>query len=126
MSDSSERPNTQDIEARSKVLFDASVEHLDGRTRSKLTQARTRALAEVERSRKRPQWLGSAPVTALAAAVVVAVTIGLWPSSERQVDTTVPFDDFDLVAGTESFEMLKDVEFYAWLDDVPEFGDHTG
>jgi hypothetical protein len=121
-----ERQDATDFEARSKSAFDASVEHLDGRTRSKLTQARTAALAEFERARARRRWLSYTPAAGLTAAVVLSVLVGFWPRDERMSEGGLSFDDFDLVADTESFEMLKDVEFYAWLDEVPEFGEHTG
>jgi len=125
MNESPDRPDA-DFEARSKATFDASLENLDGRTRSKLTQARAAALAELEQARTRPRWLTHAPAAGLAAAVVLSVMVGFWPRDDRPSENGLPLDDFDLVADTESFEMLKDVEFYSWLDDVPEFGDHTG
>jgi negative regulator of sigma E activity len=127
MSDSSDRKeNAQDLEQRAKALFDASVERLDARTRSRLTQARAAAAAEAERAHTRPKWLAPAPTAGLAAAVVLAITIGLWPRAPGPAEAPLALDDFDIVADAENIEMLKDVEFYAWLDDVPEFRDNTG
>jgi hypothetical protein len=60
--------NTPDpLEERSRELFDDSVERLDARTRSRLNQARQRAVEEMKKGRVRRYWLG-VPLGGLAAA----------------------------------------------------------
>jgi len=85
-----------DLERRAREAFEASVEGLDARTRSRLNQARQAATAELGRSR-RSRWVVWAPAGALAAAALVAVLL-VWrapgtggESPRSQVaDTTTP------------------------------------
>jgi hypothetical protein len=111
-----------DIEAGTKSLFDESVADLDGATRSRLTRARQRALAEVAR----PGWAGLGfPVpaaAAVAAIAVVAVTLVLRDAAEPipVVAEVAEFSDFDLLLEEDEFDLFEDLEFYAWLDEQPE------
>ena len=116
--------NTPDpLEERSRELFDNSVERLDAQTRSRLNQARQRALAEMNKGSARRHWL-AAPLGGLAAAALVALILirtgGEPPSAEN---ANVLLDDFDIVADADNFEMIQDVEFYSWL---AEKNDGTG
>lgn len=112
--------NTPDpLEERSRELFDNSVERLDARTRSRLNQARQKALQEIKKGRVRRYWLG-APLGGLAAAALIALVLirtggetGA-PSSENGGNL---LDDFDIVADADNFELIQDVEFYSWLAD---------
>ena len=113
-----------EVEKRAKALLDDSIEHLDGRTLSQLTQARHAALDEVQRSRQslaRRWWL---PATGVAVAAVLALLLG-----QGLRDSAAPavvadgsmLDDFEIVADADNLDMLEDVEFYSWLpDDVSE------
>jgi hypothetical protein len=108
--------NTRDVEARARELFDDSVERIDGATRSRLTRARHAALAELERPGFRPgTWL---PAGALAAAVMLAVTLWIGPGPAVRsppVFASAPAEDFELLAVGEDLDMLgEDAEFYAW------------
>ena len=106
-----------DLERKAKALFDGGVEQLDARTRSRLTQARNRALDELRRGSAQRRWL-TAPIGALAAAVIVAVTLALWPGLQRApADASDSLEDVDIVADAENLDMLEDVDFYLWLDD---------
>lgn len=113
------------MEERSKALFDGSIERLDARTRSRLTQARHAALDELRRSRPRARWLwvSAGGLTAVA----LAVLIGSWPGTEPAAPRALPLEDFDLVADSENLELLQDVEFYAWLaEETPSTADWGG
>lgn len=108
--------NTPDpLEERSRELFDDSVARLDARTRSRLNQARQRALAEMNKGSARRYWLG-APLGGLAAAALIALILirtgGESPSGEK---AGTLLDDFDIVADADNFELIQDVEFYSWL-----------
>ena len=110
------RQGANSLEERSQALFEDSVERLDGRTRSRLTQARHAALDEVRRSRVfRTRWLW-APAGGLVAAAAVAVLIGVWRGADP-TSGSPPLEDLDVVAGTENLDLLEDVEFYTWLAD---------
>jgi len=108
--------NTRDVEARARELFDDSVEHIDGATRSRLSRARHAALAELERPGFRPgTWL---PAGALAVALTLAVTLWIGPGPTVRAPPAVvpaPAEDFELLAAGEDLDMLgEDAEFYAW------------
>ena len=115
-----------DLERRAKRAFDDSVGAIDAATRSRLTQARYRALQELEPGR-RAGWLGSwrlplAPAGALAAVALAALLLvwrGQLPPDARLEGP--PVADLDILLGDEDLEMLdEDLEFYAWLEEQPE------
>lgn len=109
-------PIPDPLEQRSRELFEDSVGRLDARTRSRLNQARQKALNELNKGATRRYWL-AAPLGGLAAAVVVAVVMmtGRETTVPSQESGTLPLDDFDIVADADSLELLQDVEFYSWL-----------
>lgn len=105
--------------ARARELLLGSVERLDGQTRSRLTQARHAALAEAT-SKDAPsslqRWLlpaGSVAAIALAAFLWVGL---MQPDTPLVQVASSPIDDIELMAGAENFEMIEDLDFYAWLD----------
>lgn len=108
------------LEQRSKALFDASVDNLDGRTRSALTRARNAALAELERSERPLMWRVLGPVSGVVAAafVLLALFAPLRFTPTAVEGTAMPFEDLDIVVEPDNLEMLEDLEFYAWLDSV--------
>jgi hypothetical protein len=110
----------QAFEERTRSLFKASVESLDGRTQSKLTQARHAALEELKPARSRAWGRGRAALAGVTAAAAMAAWIGHAnlgaPASETG---ELPLDDFDIVAEAPNLELLEDVEFYAWIAEQP-------
>jgi hypothetical protein len=121
-------PAEEAFQARSKELFDESVERLDGRTRSKLTQARHAALEELRAGS--PRWRGfRLPAAGLATLAVAAVLVVAWTGLDRSAAPLagpLPLDDLDIVADSDNLEMLQDVEFYAWLEDTAVPDPHSG
>ena len=111
------------LEERTKLLFDESVSSLDPQTRSKLTQARYRALEELEGSAPaggRPRWI---PACVLAAGVLVVVM--LWQGQPAVSPDTPAFDvaalsDLEIILGDGDLGLLQELEFYAWLDEQAE------
>ena len=114
----SNEPDESELERKARALFENSVEQLDARTRSKLTQARNRALDEVKRSAPQRRWIW-APAGGVALAVVVAVVLSSGGLRSSPETGTLALEDIDIVADSENFEMLEDVEFYMWLEDAP-------
>ena len=97
------------LSEQGRALFEDSVERLDARTRSKLNQARNRALDEVNKgrwslldlgARRRPRARGDRRGVMLRG--------GGAPAPIRRL----ALEDIDIVADSDSFEMLEDVEFY--------------
>ncbi len=117
------------LEDRSRALFDESVEGLDMRMRSRLTQARHAAIEAASARRSRPWFLRVAPWTPAAGVTVAAVLgVALWfgsPLGHHAVsanDTPSNFEDLDIVASSDdgpgdAMEMLQDdIDFYDWAD----------
>jgi hypothetical protein len=109
-------PTPDPVEQRSRELFEESVGRLDARTRSRLNQARQKALNELNKGVTRRYWL-AAPLGGLVAAALIAViTIsGRQATTPTQESAALPLDDFDIVADADSLELLQDVEFYSWM-----------
>ena len=108
--------STDSLEQRSRELFEESVGRLDARTRSRLNQARQKALTELNKGATRSYWL-TAPLGTLAVAAVIAVVVmtGRETAAPTPGSAALPLDDFDIVADADSLELLQDVEFYTWL-----------
>ena len=113
------------FELRSRALFQDSVDGLDMRIRSRLTQARSAALEAAQGARP---WLFGWKMWAPAAGVTAAAIlgVGLWIGSPigHQAATLAEsnIEDLDLVASTDegstdAMEMLQDdIDFYDFAD----------
>ena len=123
------------FEMRSRALFQDSVDGLDMRIRSRLTQARSRALDAASANRR--AWLFGWKMWAPAAGVTAAAILGLglWIGSPigHQATTLANnvqsnLEDLDLVASTDegssdAMEMLQDdIEFYDFADKAANSG----
>lgn len=118
-------PNPNSLELRGRELFDASVENVDMRIRSRLNQARHAALDAAARPRPRflrlPIWTSAAGVTAAG-----VLGIALWFGSpvmhhgQLNAENQSNFEDLEIVASADetagdAMEMLQDdIEFYDW------------
>jgi negative regulator of sigma E activity len=108
---------SQDFEKRTQEILEESASRLDGRTRSRLTQARHAALAQLEKPQR--QWLRSyVPAGAAAAAAVLAVIVYTGQPGDRpQLTEGTSEADSDLLADIEAPDFTEDgddVEFYEW------------
>ena len=115
------------FELRSRALFQDSVEGIDMRIRSRLTQARSAALEAA--ATRRPWalgwklWTPAAGVTA-AAILGVALMVGspFGHHSATQADAQSNFEDLDLLAASDegsgdALDMLQDdIDFYDFAD----------
>jgi hypothetical protein len=124
--------NNDEFEMRTRALFQDSVDGLDMRIRSRLTQARSMAL-EAASARRRPWlfgWKMWAPAAGVTAAAILGV--GLWIGSPigHQAATVAEsnLEDLDLVAATDegsadAMEMLQDdIDFYEFADKAANSG----
>ena len=124
--------NNDAFETRSRALFQDSVDGLDMRIRSRLTQARNAALEAASPRRRR--WLFGWKMWAPAAGVTAAAIlgVGLWIGSPigHQAATVAEsnLEDLDLVAATDegsadAMEMLQDdIDFYEFADKAANSG----
>ncbi len=108
------------FEKRAREVLDESTAKLDGRTLSRLTQARHAALATREKP-ARQWWRTWMPAGAGAAAAVLAVMVWTQPGVDpgRQLASANgggnAFEDIDLLADAPDFVGDdEDVEFYEW------------
>jgi len=117
----SDETNSGDFEQHTKRAFDQSVAALDAATRSRLTQARHRALEQLP-PRRAGLRAALVPAGALAATAIVAWLL-VWqlPPGQTAVRET-PLVDLEILLGEEDLEMLdEELEFYGWLEEQPEF-----
>jgi len=120
------------FEMRSRALFQDSVDGLDMRIRSRLTQARSAALEGAQHNRR--SWLFGWKMWAPAAGVTAAAILGLglWIGSPigHQAATLAEsnIEDLDLVASTDegssdAMDMLQDdIDFYDFADKAANSG----
>src|SRR6187402_3301931 len=102
-----------DFEKRTQEVLEESAGRLDGRTRSRLTQARHAALSQLEHP-TRHWWRSYVPAGAAAAVAVLAVV--MWsPAPPDQ--PAAPADDMELLADADAPDFVndgEDLEFYEW------------
>jgi hypothetical protein len=109
---------TQDsgFEKRTREVLDESASRLDGRSLSKLTQARHAALEQLQRP-ARSRWWFFAPAGAAAAVAVLAVmtwTGGTRPTVTAPVAALNEDLEFLSDADAEIVAEGEDLEFYEW------------
>jgi hypothetical protein len=114
--------NLTQFERNSRAVLEESVRRIDGRTRSRLNQARHAALAAAG-TRRRAWWPGFTMMPAagaVAAALLVAVV--LW---HREPAGTTPIaldgqhpavEDMELLTDNDSIDLMEewDGSFYEW------------
>jgi len=116
------------FEMRSRQLFQESVDGLDMRVRSRLTQARNAALDAAEAASRRPWFLQTrvwTPAAGLSAAVLLAAALwfGMPMGNHPMSAADQPgLEDLDIVASSDeasgdAMEMLQnDLDFYDFAD----------
>jgi hypothetical protein len=108
-----------DFERNVRAVLERSVTRIDGRTRSRLNQARQAALQAVDKPR-RTWWRGYTLMpTAGAATAALLVAVVLWhrePSHEPVEARAAAVEDMDLLADNDALELLDnwDGPFYEW------------
>ncbi|MGB8325987.1 MAG: DUF3619 family protein [Steroidobacteraceae bacterium] len=113
-----------EFEKRVRTLLEGSADRLDGRIRSRLTQARHAAL-DSQRHAAGIAWRSWAPAGALAASALLALLVfsnrgDLPPGSERGLVVTAESqtepDDLDLLADGDADQLTgaDDLDFYEW------------
>jgi negative regulator of sigma E activity len=121
-----------EFEDRSRALFLESVEGLDMRVRSRLTQARHVALEAA--AGRRPWFLRMSlwtPAAGVSAALVLGVALWLGAPLGHQnmtaADTSLNLEDLDMVAASDgssdAMDMLQDdLDFYDFADKAANSG----
>jgi hypothetical protein len=119
----SDEDQARRFELRAKRAFDDSVAALDAATRSRLTQARYRALEELKPARARGWRWTLVPAATLAGAAVVAwLTVWQTPTVTDPGLQADSLGDLEILLAEEDLEMLdEELDFYGWLEEQPEF-----
>jgi hypothetical protein len=119
----------EQFEQRARELLQDSAQALDGRLRSRLTQARHAALAAMPaNARAANPWLRWIPAGAVASAALMALLLvnqhgvtqpgavpGVVPGAvPAQLAAANGLDDLDLLADNDAVEMSDDPDFYDW------------
>ena len=109
----SETPQEDRLEKRTREVLEESTARLDGRTLSRLTQARHAALGQLQRP-ARQRWYAWLPAGAAAAVAVLAVM--MWPGGPGTVPVPDSPDDIEIIADADApdFADGEDLEFYEW------------
>jgi cytochrome c-type biogenesis protein CcmH/NrfG len=107
-----------EFERNARAVLEESLARVDGRTRSRLNQARQLAVESVG-MRHRPRWRTFAlmPAGAVAAALVLAVM--LWHHEPTVRESPAAVEDMDLLADADGLELVEgwDGPFYEWAAD---------
>jgi hypothetical protein len=109
-----------DFERNARVLLEESVSRIDGRTRSRLNQARHAALEAAAAPRRAWRWRSYTLMPAAGVAAALLVTLVLFnrePSVESPVlEGQHAVEDLDLLADSEGLELMDgwDGPFYEW------------
>jgi negative regulator of sigma E activity len=106
------------FEKRTQEVLEESTARLDGRTRSRLTQARHAALGQLAQP-ARHWWRSYVPAGAAAAVAVLAVVIWSGPlnGTKPLAQVASPVEDMELLADAEAPDFVndgEDLEFYEW------------
>jgi hypothetical protein len=110
---------SSEFEKRTREILDESAGRVDGPTRSRLTQARYRALAQMEKP-ARVAWRTFVPLSAGVAAAALAIVFWMAQSPDRAppvASSGGAFEDIDLLSDPEAPDFVSDgddLEFYEW------------
>jgi hypothetical protein len=113
--------NDTAFERQARMVLQESIARLDGRVRSRLTQARFRALEELSARERTPLrlWFGGRSLVPAGALAVVAVLgVMLWVARPDAVPglQNGAVEDIELLADAEVIDLAAedDPEFYEW------------
>lgn len=104
---------SQDFEKRTREVLEESTARLDGRTLSRLTQARHAAFEQAQRP-ARGRFRVFLPAGAVAAAVLAVV---MWVGRPPGITEPAAVDDIDMIADADTSAIIEssdDLEFYEW------------
>jgi hypothetical protein len=110
------------LERRAKTLFDESVSGLNASVRSRLTQARYAAVAELDQQREswiRRWGIPAGGLTAAALALGIFVVLDRFPgmgSEGQPAVAALAVEDMAILSDADNLGLLEDMEFYAWLE----------
>jgi anti-sigma-K factor RskA len=109
-----------EFERNARAVLAESTSRIDGRTRSRLNQARQRALAAVG-VRHRPSWRSYTLMPAAGATAALLVAVMLWHREPAAFEPPVvegqhlTVEDLDLLADADALDLMEGWDgFYEW------------
>ena len=117
---------SNNFESRAREVLEESVTRLDGRTLSRLNQARHAALdaargAKASRGFAATAWLSRGWLPAGATAAVAVLAVVLWTSRPNvaplaAADSGSAIEDVELLADSDALDLAQDgdADFYEW------------
>jgi hypothetical protein len=118
-----------EFERNARAVLEASTARINGRTRSRLNQARQTALAAVG-VRHRPWWRSYTLMPAAGAAAALFVAVMLWHREPAAFEPPVlegqrsAVEDVDLLVDADALDLMEgwDGSFYEWAADQTDGG----
>jgi hypothetical protein len=104
---------------RARARLGQGAEQLNVYTVQRLARARAAALNGERAQRRSRPWLLPALGAAVAAALVVSVTLQVTHKPDAAVADVATLD-LELLTSHDDLELYQDLEFYTWLDDERE------
>ncbi|MGI9293240.1 MAG: hypothetical protein ACR2PS_04590 [Pseudomonadales bacterium] len=99
------------------ATLDSDEQELDPETLRALSSIRHEAVALAEkRGRFASSWI---PLTGTALAAGFALVMVMWPTPVDPVEGW-QFEDMEILVSNNDIEMLEDLEFYMWLEEIDE------
>jgi len=101
------------FEKRAREVLEDSATRLDGRTLSRLTQARYAALGQLQRPARGRWWVF---VPAGAAAAVAVLAVSMW-MGRSPIESASSMEDMEILTDADASEFVTDgeeLEFYEW------------
>ncbi len=95
-----------------KQTLDHSLQNMDEATVTRLQSARQKAMTPTLKS----SWgWGLQPTWAMAAACLLIISLALWSNYAPHSPGTLPFEDVEILANADGWELYEELEFYTWL-----------
>lgn len=107
---------------RARQELQRSSDELSPDIQDRLLNARRKAIDALQEPQARERRVLWPSLAALAAGVVLSVTLVLMQTSGPTPDglEQMAAGDFDMLANGENLKMIDELEFYQWLDEVTQ------
>ncbi len=115
--------NDEALKKQIVEVLQQDCETLPAHLRSRLNQARQQALDEAAASTRRKHWLRFGLPAGLATACTLVLAMWMTPPgpgehSSVPVSASMAAEDLQLLAEPTDLELIEELEFYAWLEQV--------
>ena len=106
--------NEDEFISHVKKTLDQQADALDGKTLSKLNQARQAAIQHVGHKPGFSLTRAWVPLGGVAAAILLT-SIFMFKADEMATLTDGPVDEMEIIASSDSLDLYEQLDFYMWL-----------